>query len=219
MKTARPGLSLLMMLTFATACTTDPYTGERQISKTAIGVAVGAATGAGIGALASKHDRAKGALIGAGAGALAGGAVGGYMDYQEAKLRERLAGTGVSVTRIGDDILLNMPGNITFETDRADLRPSFYEILNSVAIVLVEYDKTIIEVTGHTDNTGSDDYNQSLSERRASTVGSYLGGQGINYQRVITMGFGESMPIADNGTAAGREQNRRAELKLVPLTE
>jgi outer membrane protein OmpA-like peptidoglycan-associated protein len=219
MKTARQSLAFLMMLTFATACTTDPYTGERQLSKTAIGAALGAATGAGIGALASKHDRAKGALIGAGAGALAGGAVGGYMDYQEAKLRERLAGTGVGVTRVGDDIVLNMPGNITFETDRAGLRPSFFEVLNSVSIVLAEYDKTIIEVTGHTDNTGSDDYNQTLSEKRAVTVRSYLSGQGINPQRIITQGFGESMPIADNGTAAGREQNRRAELKLVPLTE
>jgi len=219
MRTARQGLALLMMLTFAAACTTDPYTGERQVSKTAIGAAVGAATGAGIGALASKHDRAKGALIGAGAGALAGGAVGGYMDYQEAKLRERLAGTGVGVTRIGDDIVLNMPGNITFETDRADLKPSFYEVLNSVSIVLAEYDKTIIEVTGHTDNTGSDDYNQSLSERRAMTVGSYLSGQGVNPQRIITQGFGETMPIADNGTQVGRQQNRRVELKLVPLTE
>ena len=219
MTTARQGLALLILLTFSSACTTNPYTGESQVSKTAIGAVVGAAAGAGIGALASKHDRAKGALIGAGAGALAGGAVGGYMDYQEAKLRERLAGTGVSVTRVGDDIVLNMPGNITFETDRADLRPSFYEVLNSVSIVLVEYDKTIVEVTGHTDNTGSDDYNQALSERRAATVGSYMAGQGINPQRLITQGFGETMPIADNSTPAGREQNRRVELKLVPLTE
>lgn len=219
MTTARQTLTCLMILIFCAACTTNPYTGESQMSKTAIGAVVGAAAGAGIGALASKHDRAKGALIGAGAGALAGGAVGGYMDYQEAKLRERLAGTGVGVTRVGDEIVLNMPGNITFETDRAELKPSFFEVLNSVSIVLVEYDKTIIEVTGHTDNTGSDEYNQSLSERRATTVGSYLAGQGINPQRIITQGFGETLPIADNATPAGRQQNRRAELRLVPLTE
>lgn len=218
MRIARRGLVLLVLLTFGSACTTDPYTGERQVSKTAIGAVVGAAAGAGIGALADKRNRARGALIGAGAGALAGGAVGGYMDYQEAKLRERLAGTGVSVTREGDEILLNMPGNITFETDRADLRPDFADVLNSVAIVLKEYDKTIIEVTGHTDSTGAEDYNQTLSERRSSSVGSYIVGQQINSQRVITQGFGETMPTADNTTPAGREQNRRVELRLVPLT-
>ena len=218
MKTAQRIMAFLIILAFGSACTTNPYTGESQVSKTAIGAVVGAAAGAGIGALADKRNRARGALIGAGAGALAGGAVGGYMDYQEAKLRERLAGTGVSVTRQGDEILLNMPGNITFQTDRADLRPDFADVLNSVAIVLEEYEKTIIEVTGHTDSTGSDDYNQGLSERRASSVGSYLVGQQVNSMRIITQGFGETMPTADNTTAYGREQNRRVELRLVPLT-
>jgi outer membrane protein OmpA-like peptidoglycan-associated protein len=140
------------------------------------------------------------------------------MDYQEAQLRKRLQGTGVSVTRVGDEIVLNMPGNITFQTDRSELKPEFYEVLNSVAIVLKEYDKTIIEVTGHTDSTGADDYNLALSERRAASVGSYLGGQGINRQRITTHGFGETVPIGDNGTPEGRQQNRRVELRLVPLT-
>ena len=200
-------------------CTTDPYTGERQVSKTAIGAVLGSAAGAGIGALADRRNRARGALIGAGVGALAGGAVGGYMDYQEKKLRERLQGTGVSVTRVGDEIFLNMPGNVTFESDSANLRTGFYDVLGSVALVLKEYNKTIIEVVGHTDSTGTEQYNQRLSEQRASAVGTFLVGQGIMSQRVISAGFGEQHPIADNGTAAGREQNRRVELHLVPLTQ
>jgi outer membrane protein OmpA-like peptidoglycan-associated protein len=213
----RAAAALVTSLCFVAACVTDPFTGERKISKTATGALIGAAGGAAIGALAGR-DRAKGALIGAGAGALAGGAVGAYMDVQEAKLRERLRGTGVSVTRAGDDLILNMPGNVTFETDRADIRPTFYEILNSVALVLKEYDKTIIEVMGHTDSTGSETYNQSLSERRDASVGAYLVPQGIDSRRVLTQGFGERFPIASNETAEGRQQNRRVELRLVPLT-
>lgn len=208
---------LVTLLSFVVACTTNPFTGERQVSKTATGAVIGAAGGAAIGALAGRN-RAKGALIGAGAGALAGGAVGAYMDVQEAKLRERLRGTGVSVTRAGDDLILNMPGNVTFETDRADIRPGFYEILNSVTLVLKEYDKTIIEVMGHTDSTGSEAYNQSLSERRASSVGRYLIAQGIDSRRVLMQGFGKRFPIASNDTVEGRQQNRRVELRLVPLT-
>jgi outer membrane protein OmpA-like peptidoglycan-associated protein len=199
------------------ACTINPYTGEQQVSKTAMGATLGAAGGAAIGALAAR-DRAKGALIGAGAGALAGGAVGVYMDVQEAKLRERLRGTGVSVTRVGDELVLNMPGSVTFETNQAAIRPSFYEVLNSVSMVLKEYDKTIIEVLGHTDATGSDAYNQGLSEQRAASVRSYLAAQGIDARRVLSQGFGERHPVASNDSAEGRQSNRRVELRLVPLT-
>jgi outer membrane protein OmpA-like peptidoglycan-associated protein len=198
------------------SCTTNPYTRESQVSKTAIGAVLGAAAGAGIGALADR-DHARGALIGAGVGALAGGAVGGYMDVQEAKLRDQLAGTGVSVTRVGDEIVLNMPGNVTFATDSAAIKPGFYDVLSSVSLVLEEYDKTIIEVSGHTDSTGSSAYNQTLSEKRAGSVASYLEAQGIMRQRILSQGFGEQMPLADNGTPGGREQNRRVELRLVPL--
>ena len=205
--------------TMLAGCTTDPYTGERQISKTAIGAVLGSAAGAGIGALADRRNRARGALIGAGVGALAGGAVGGYMDLQEKKLRERLQGTGVSVTRVGDEVILNMPGNVTFATDSANLNSGFYDVLGSVALVLKEFDKTIIEVTGHTDSTGADEYNQRLSEQRASAVGNFLVGQQIMSQRVITEGFGELYPVADNNSPQGRQQNRRVELRLVPLTQ
>jgi outer membrane protein OmpA-like peptidoglycan-associated protein len=213
-----PALALL-----SAACTTDPYTGERQVAKTAIGAGIGAAAGAAggaaIGAIAGGgRGAAKGAAIGAGVGVLSGAAVGGYMDYQESKLRKELAGTGVSVTRTGDEIVLNMPGNVTFDTDRAELRPDFYPVLNSVVKVLKEYEKTLIEVSGFTDSTGSDQHNLELSERRAQAVGGYLRGQGINPTRLLAQGFGEAQPIASNDTPAGRQENRRVELRLVPLT-
>jgi len=200
-----------------TACVTDPYTGEQKVSKTATGAVIGGAAGAAIGA-ATGGDRGKRAAIGAGAGVLAGGAVGAYMDHQESKLREQLQGTGVSVTRAGDDLILNMPGNITFEVNQADIRPGFYDVLNSVVLVVKEFDKTIIEISGYTDSTGSDSYNQQLSERRAESVGSYFEAQGVVPGRVVTKGLGERNPIADNDTPAGRERNRRVELKLVPIT-
>lgn len=206
-----------LLLAFA-GCTTDPYTGQPQISKTAIGALIGSAAGAGIGAAADGRNRARGALIGAGAGALAGGAVGGYMDYQEKKLRERLQGTGVSVTRVGNEIVLNMPGNITFDVDRVEIRPGFYDVLNSVVLVVQEYNKTIIEVTGYTDNTGSDAHNLDLSNRRAQSVAAYFKAQQVNPTRLLAQGFGEQYPIASNDTPEGRQQNRRVQLRLVPLT-
>jgi outer membrane protein OmpA-like peptidoglycan-associated protein len=202
----------------ASACTTDPFTGEREASKTGKGAAIGAVVGGLAGAATGHRDRTKRALIGAGIGALAGGAVGAYMDRQEAKLRQQLAGTGVSVTRSGDNLILNMPGNVTFMTDSADVNAGFYEVLNSVGLVLKEFDKTVIEVSGHTDSTGSLQHNQDLSQRRAGSVASYLQSQGINNMRFIVQGFGPNRPIADNATANGRQANRRVELVLVPLT-
>jgi outer membrane protein OmpA-like peptidoglycan-associated protein len=221
-RTSRNVINLItaVALVMLPGCTTNPYTGEQQASKAAIGAGIGAATGAAIGAFSGGHskERRRKALIGAGVGALAGGSVGYYMDVQETKLRQQLQGTGVSVTRVGDEIILNMPGNVTFGTNSADIRSNFYGVLNSVALVLKEYDKTVIEVAGHTDSTGADSYNQSLSERRAGTVGQYLRTQGIVDMRIITVGFGESRPVADNDTDAGREQNRRVELTLAPIT-
>ena len=199
------------------ACVTDPYTGEQKVSKTATGAVIGGATGAAIGA-ATGGDRGKRAGIGAAAGVLAGGAVGAYMDHQESKLREQLQGTGVSVTRVGDDLILNMPGNITFDVNQSSIRSDFYDVLNSVVLVVKEFDKTNIEVSGFTDSTGSDQYNQELSERRAASVGSYLTSQGIASGRVWTRGFGERNPVANNDTPEGRERNRRVELKLIPIT-
>lgn len=203
-------------------CTTDPYTGEKQASNTAKGAGIGALAGAAIGALtntSSGGEAATNALIGAGVGALAGGAVGYYMDQQEKKLRQQLAGTGVSVTRVGENIILNMPGNITFATDSSDINAGFYSTLNSVSLVLKEYEKTIVNVMGHTDGQGSDEYNMGLSQRRANSVGQYLISQGLVPQRFVIQGFGESRPIATNDTPDGRQQNRRVEIQLTPLVQ
>lgn len=199
------------------ACTTDPYTGERKASKAGIGAGVGAAVGALGGALIGGGDTRTRVLIGAGVGALAGAGVGYYMDRQEAKLRDRLQSTGVSVTRQGDNIILNMPSNITFGVDQSDIRANFYEVLNSVAIVLDEFDKTLVDVMGHTDSTGSAEYNIDLSLRRASSVGQYLVSQGVDGRRLLVKGFGEERPIADNSTEAGRAANRRVEIQISPL--
>src|SRR5690606_23097139 len=206
------------VLALATACTTiNPYTGEQQTSKAVKGAAIGAAAGAAVGLL-TKGDKLENALIGAGVGAIAGGSVGYYMDVQEAKLRQRLQGTGVSVTRMGNNITLNMPGNVTFATNSADLNAQFFNVLDGVAIVLKEYDKTVVEVAGHTDSTCSVQYNQTLSERRAQSVASYLASQGIKRERLLTVGAGMHHPIASNATEAGRAANRRVEITIVPVT-
>lgn len=215
------GVALVGSAFLLGACTTNPYTGERQTSNAAKGAGIGALAGAAIGALtntSSGKQAGRNALIGAGIGALAGGGVGYYMDVQEKKLRDRLQGTGVSVTRVGDNIILNMPGNVTFRTDSSDINSSFYEVLNSVAIVLKEYEKSTVEVYGFTDSTGSDSYNMQLSQRRANSVAQYLVSQGIYAPRLIVQGFGESRPIASNETPEGREQNRRVEIQISPLT-
>lgn len=200
--------------------TLDPYTQESKTSRATKGAVIGAAAGAVAGLISGDDavERRQHAMIGAGIGALAGGAVGGYQDRQEAKLRAELQGTGVSVTRIGDNITLNMPGNVTFATNSSDLSPAFFDVLTSVTKVLKEFDKTVVEVAGHTDSTGSDSYNQTLSERRANSVAQYLQSHGIRSERVLTLGMGESRPIADNGTADGRQANRRVEITMVPLT-
>lgn len=217
----RAGLVCIAMTAVATACTTlDPYTREEQTSRAQRGAIIGAVSGAVVGLVTGDNsmERKKRALIGAGLGAIAGGAVGNYQDRQEAQLRAQLEGTGVSVARIGDNITLNMPGNITFATNSADLNASFYAVLDSVVLVVNEFNQTVIEVAGHTDSTGSDAYNQQLSERRAASVMSYLVSRQVLADRIITIGLGESRPIADNATDAGRRLNRRVELTLVPLT-
>lgn len=206
------------LLAFTAACTTtDPFTGEQRVSNTAGGAGIGAVAGAALGTLAGGDDR-RNALIGAGIGALAGAGIGSYMDQQQAELRAQLQGTGVSVTRVGNNIILNMPSNITFATDQDSINAGFYPTLNSVVLVLKKFNRTLIDVYGHTDSTGSDSYNLDLSQRRAQSVASYLTGQGVNPQRFAVQGFGESRPIADNSTDAGRAQNRRVEIQLVPIT-
>lgn len=205
-----------------TACTTtDPYTGQSRLSNTAggslIGVGGGAVAGAIVGAAVGGDPRV-GALIGAGVGGLTGAAIGSYMDQQEAELRAQLQGTGVSVTRVGQNIILNMPSNITFPTDQATVSPQFYPTLNSVALVLNKYNRTLVDVYGHTDSTGGDAHNLDLSQRRALAVATYLNAQGTDSRRFSIVGYGASRPIATNATAEGRAQNRRVEIELLPLT-
>jgi outer membrane protein OmpA-like peptidoglycan-associated protein len=214
-------LALTTAMVFVSGCKTlDAYTREEKTSQATKGALIGAGIGAVVGLISGDDalERRQHALIGAGLGALAGGAVGAYQDRQEAALRAELEGTGVSVTRIGDNITLNMPGNVTFATDSSDLSPAFFDVLNSVGKVLGEYEQTVVEVAGHTDSTGSEAYNQSLSERRAGSVATYLRSQGVMSQRLITLGMGELRPVADNGTAGGRQANRRVEITMVPLT-
>ncbi len=211
-------LSLAIALLAACATTTDPWTGEPRATRTGQGAAVGAGIGAVLGAI-SGGDRLKRVAIGAGVGALTGAAVGSYMDRNEQQLRRQLAGSGVSVTRRGDEVILNMPGNVTFDIDSASLNPEFFEVLDSVALVLVEFDRTVVVVDGHTDSTGSRSYNQRLSEQRADTVGRFLISEGISPARVATYGYGPDYPVASNESSQGRAMNRRVELTLMPVTE
>ncbi|MBU2708706.1 OmpA family protein [Zooshikella marina] len=195
-----------------TGCqTTNPYTGEAEYNKTSKYGGIGALTGAVIGALANGKD---GALAGAAIGAAAGSGWGYYVDRQEDALREHLRGTGVRVVRNGDQLSLIMPGNITFNTDSYDIQAGFYRTLNSVGMVLREFDQTIIEVAGHTDSTGAHTYNMQLSDKRARSVASYLINQGVMANRVRPVGYGPDRPIASNSNSQGRAQNRRVEINL-----
>lgn len=210
----------LSSLTLAGCMTYDPYTGEEKTSNATMGSVIGAIGGAAVGAAtSSKSDRGKVALIGAASGAAVGGGIGYYMDKQEAELRRKLEGSGVRVVRNGDEIELVMPGNITFDVNQSSIKPSFSNTLESVALVLNEFDKTVIQIEGHTDSTGSRDYNQLLSERRASSVRDFLLNQGIQAGRTRAVGYGPRQPVASNDTEAGREQNRRVELTLVPTQQ
>ena len=209
-------LSAAVAALLAGCYTMDPYTGDKTVSDTTKGAGIGALAGGAVGALAGGG---KGALIGAGAGALAGGAVGNYMDRQEAKLRAQLQGSGVSVTRNGDTINLVMPGNITFGSGSADLNPSFFGVLDSVVLVLKEYNKTTVDVSGHTDSTGSAQKNQALSEQRANTVAQYLRTKGVTDQRLAVAGHGPTRPVASNDSPDGRQRNRRVEISLTPIQQ
>ncbi len=202
----------LVFVSFLSACATDPYTGERKVSKTAWGTGIGTALGAGVGAIIGGE---KGALIGAGIGAGVGAASGGYMDIQASKLRQELQGTGVQVARDGSNIRLIMPNAITFNTNEAILKFTANPVLDSVAKVAKEYDKTTLQVIGYTDSTGNDAINVPLSQKRAAAVNEYLVLRGINPVRIKSMGLGSQNPIADNTTVKGREQNRRVEIYLM----
>jgi outer membrane protein OmpA-like peptidoglycan-associated protein len=207
---------------FLGACQTqDPYTGEQKTSHATRGAIFGALGGAAIGALtntSSGKQASRNALIGAGIGALVGAGIGNYMDDQETRLRERLRNAGVSVRRNGENIILEMASDITFPVDGDQVNPGFYKTLAAVGEVLNEFEKTTIEVSGHTDSTGDDNYNRDLSQRRANSVAYVLQQNGVMSQRMYVQGFGESRPIASNAKAAGRARNRRVEIQIIPFT-
>ena len=204
--------TLVVAATLAGCQTLDPYTQQPKTSNATQGAGIGALAGAVLGAAVSKGNRGEGALIGAAVGGAVGGGIGYYMDQQEMLLRQELEGTGVRVERVGDEIRLVMPGNITFATDSDRIAGNFYPVLDSVAKVLLKFDKTAINVDGYTDSTGSFEYNQSLSERRAMSVSNYLSQVGVDRLRISSRGFGERNPIASNDSEGGRAANRRVEI-------
>ncbi|CAM5318268.1 Outer membrane protein OmpA-like peptidoglycan-associated protein OS=Sphingobium scionense OX=1404341 GN=GGQ90_001990 PE=4 SV=1 [Sphingobium scionense] len=213
------GAAGLAAMLATTACTTDPETGQKRMSKAAIGGIGGALGGYLLGDLVGgRHDRTE-KILGAGIGAIAGAGIGSYMDEQERKLRQQTAGSGVDVIRQGDDLLLRMPSGITFAFNDASVQPQFRPTLDEVASILSQYPKTYIDVYGHTDSDGSDAYNQTLSERRAQSVANYLSSHGVQSARIATRGFGESQPIASNATEEGKASNRRVEIKISPVTK
>ena len=221
MRTNRILISALSLsaLSMTSACVTNPETGNQRISKAAIGGIGGVVGGYLLGdILGGRNDRTA-KIVGAGLGGLAGAGIGYYMDEQEKKLREQTAGTGIDVTRDGDNLILNMPSNVTFAVDSSAIQPNFQETLGSVANTLSQYEKSYVDIFGHTDSTGSDAYNQSLSERRASSVSNFLSNSGVQGARLATQGFGESQPVATNSTEEGRAANRRVEIKIVPIRE
>lgn len=214
-----PIFAAIALATIGTAaCTTDPYTGQQRVNRTAVGIAAGAIGGYLLGDLVGgRNDRTE-QLIGAGIGAIAGGAVGAYMDRQEADLRRQTAGTGVDVIRQGDDLILRMPSSVTFDVDRWDIKPQFYSVLDEVGRTLGSYDQTYIDVLGHTDTTGSHEHNHGLSERRAASVADYLSARGVARPRMATRGFGETAPLYfPDDTDTKKAANRRVEIKIVPF--
>ena len=208
------------LLSTTAACVTNPETGKRELStKGAIGGVLGAVVGYfGGDIIGGRRDRTA-KVIGAGVGAIAGAAIGSYMDKQEKELREDTAGTGVVIEREGDELLLTMPAGITFPINSYQIQPQFHSVLDQVAQTLAAYPSTLIDVYGHTDPSGGDAINIPLSKNRAEAVANYLASRGVNRTRIATQGFGSSQPIADNGTEAGRAQNRRVELRVVPLQQ
>lgn len=218
-RTVMTGTMLAALLAGTSGCTTDPETGQRRVSNAGIGAGIGVVGGYLLGDLVGGRNSRTERLLGAGIGGIAGAGIGSYMDSQERRLREQTAGTGIDVVRQGDDLLLRMPSSVTFATNEIIIQPQFRATLDHVAQVLADYPKTYVDVMGHTDSSGSDAYNQTLSERRAVSVADYLSSHGVNAARIATRGFGKTQPIASNETPEGMAQNRRVEIKLVPVTE
>jgi len=212
-------IALSGALVTTAACTTDPNTGRRTISKTALGAVGGLVGGYLVGDLVGGRSDRTAKILGAGIGAIAGGAAGAYMDRQEAELRRQTVGTGVDVIRSGNDLILRMPSGITFPVNSYAIQPQFQQTLTEVARTLTNYNQTYVDVLGHTDSTGSDGHNQTLSINRSQAVASYLSSRGVASARLGVRGYGESAPLASNDDENGRAQNRRVEIKVVPVTQ
>lgn len=206
-----------MGLVLLAGCTTDPQTGQQSVSQAGMGAGLGALGGAALGAIID-DDTGRGALIGAAVGALAGTAVGAYLDNQQAELNASLANTGTQVQRTGDTIVINVPSTVSFDTNSSVVKPGFYPTLDKIAATLVQYPQSYVDIAGHTDSTGTPQYNQQLSQARAQSIASYLISRGVSSARVAVRGFGATTPIASNDTPAGREQNRRVEIQIRPYT-
>ena len=220
-KTAIASMFVACLALLASSCasytgqTNDPNDPNRTRNNALIGAGIGAVAGLLSGNSAT--ERRQHAMVGAGIGGLAGGAIGAYQDRQEAELRRQTAGTGIDVTRDGDVIKLNLPDGVTFDFNKTELKPQFYPALNNVAATLREYNQTMVEVSGHTDNVGSEAVNQRISEQRAQNVAGYLIGQGLQRERFEIVGMGKRYPVASNDTDAGRALNRRVEIRVLPV--
>jgi outer membrane protein OmpA-like peptidoglycan-associated protein len=223
MKILSTSVSLACVLLVTSCATYDPYTGEQEVSNAGKGAGIGAGVAAVVAYLANKDKdagkRNERILKAAAGGAAIGGGIGYYMDTQEAKLRKQLRGSGVSIKREGDNINLIMPGNITFASGNAEIAQGFLSVLDSVSLVLKEFNKTLVVVSGHTDSSGSNTLNQNLSEKRAQSVANNLNNSGVINDRLEIIGFGETQPIASNNTDAGKKQNRRVEISLLPINQ
>ncbi len=217
----KAGIATAIAATMLAGCAT--YTGQttdpNDPNRTQRGALIGAGIGAVAGLLAGKDatDRRQKAMVGAGIGGLAGAGIGAYQDRQEAELRRQTAGTGVDVQRDGDVIKLNLPDGVTFDFNKTEVKPQFYPALNAIARTIGEYNQTIVEINGHTDNIGALAVNQRISEQRAQSVAGYLAAQGVQSVRMETRGFNYQYPVADNATEQGRAMNRRVEIRLIPL--
>ena len=189
-----------------------------EMTRAEQGALIGGVAGAVLGKTTGDKDD-KRALGGAVIGGLAGLAIGNYMDQQEAALRQSLQGSGVDVQRHNDNIVLTMPDAITFATGQSTIELQFYPVLNNLGNTLNQFADTRIQIAGHTDNVGSDAFNLQLSQQRANSVRGYLAGAGVVAQRMQAVGYGESRPVADNGSDYGRTQNRRVEITLIPVQQ
>ncbi len=208
------GLSTSTMLLAAVAFTGSVSLSGCQASNTAKGGAVGAAAGGAIGAAigSASDNTATGAIIGAAVGGTAGALIGRRMDKQAEELQRDLE--GAEVERVGEGIKITFDSGLLFDVDKYKVKDVVEDNLEELSTTLKKYENTNILIEGHTDNTGSDEYNQKLSERRAGSVADFLVAQGVDRNRITTMGYGEAQPVADNSSASGRTQNRRVEVAI-----